>query len=237
MDASAADFGSAIACYGLCKDFGDGAEKRRVLHGVDVAIAPGQMTMLEGPSGCGKTTLISLIGGILAPTEGEVMLWGQRLRALSARDLGRFRLQHIGFVFQQFHLLPALTAAENVTLPLMARGWRKRPALDAAHALLAQLGMEAHANKQPLQLSGGQQQRVAIARALIHRPRLIICDEPTAALDARSGQKIMELLHTFVVDPDRACLVVTHDQRIHRFADRIIAMDDGRISNPSLPAS
>ena len=117
----AADSGSAIACYGLCKDFGDGAEKRRVLHGVDVAIAPGQMTMLEGPSGCGKTTLISLIGGILAPTEGEVMLWGQRLRALSARELGRFRLQHIGFVFQQFHLLPALTAAENVTLPLMAQ--------------------------------------------------------------------------------------------------------------------
>ena len=103
--------------------------------------------------------------------------------------------------------------------------------------MLAQLGMETHASKRPSQLSGGQQQRVAIARALIHQPRLIICDEPTAALDARSGQKVMELLHIFAVDPNRACLVVTHDQRIHRFADRIIAMDDGRISNPALLAS
>jgi putative ABC transport system ATP-binding protein len=188
------------------------------------------MTFLVGPSGCGKTTLISVIGGILSCEAGEVCVLGTELRALSNRALADFRLTNLGFVFQQFHLLPALSALENAAVPLVARGLGHRRAEERAAALLERLGLADEMRKFPTQLSGGQQQRVAIARALVHEPSLLICDEPTASLDARSGHTVMELLREVAVAPARAVIVVTHDSRIFELADRIAHMSDGVIA-------
>jgi putative ABC transport system ATP-binding protein len=149
----------------------------------------------------------------------------------------RFRRRNIGFIFQQYNLLPALTAAENAAVALIADGMAPAPARDKAAAILAQLGMAAHVDKLPRQLSGGQQQRVAIARALVHGPRLIVCDEPTAALDAATGHTVMDLLRAAAADARRCVLVVTHDNRIFNFADRIVEMEDGRIRNPAALAA
>jgi putative ABC transport system ATP-binding protein len=191
------------------------------------------MTLLVGPSGCGKTTLISAIAGMLTPDAGSIAVFGTELGTLSRRRLTAFRGATVGFVFQQFNLLPALTATENASIPLRVLG---RPAGEAnrrAAALLDRLGLAAQRDRFPGELSGGQQQRVAIARALVHAPRLVVCDEPTASLDADSGQAAMTLLRELAVRPDRAVIVVTHDDRIFRFADRIAHMADGRIARLS----
>jgi putative ABC transport system ATP-binding protein len=214
----------------VVKDFAlDGGTPVRVLHGIRGHIALGQLTMLVGPSGCGKTTLISILSGILSPTSGSVTVLGVPLTALKDHEKVLFRRQHIGFIFQQFNLLPTLTAAENAAIPLLAAGAKTRQALEASRATLASLGMADHAGKLPSQLSGGQQQRVAIARALVHNPRLIICDEPTASLDAQTGLSVLEALCDHARRPDKAVLVVTHDNRIFSFADRILTMSDGRL--------
>src|SRR5690606_20109495 len=167
--------------------------------------------------------------------EGEVELFGTRLGALSAARLAQFRAETIGFIFQQFNLLPALTAAENASVPLLVNGASEAQALRKARELLAAVGLEQHMDKFPAELSGGQQQRVAIARALVHEPRLVISDEPTASLDAQAGQRAMELLREHALRPDRAVIVVTHDNRIFHFADRIARMSDGRITGIELP--
>ncbi len=226
---------SAVRCRGIVKEFGSGESRVRVLHGVDLDIETGSMTYIVGPSGCGKTTLISVIAGILSADEGEVELFGTRLGALSARRLAQFRAETIGFIFQQFNLLPALTAAENASVPLLVNGASEAQALRKARELLAAVGLEQHMDKFPGELSGGQQQRVAIARALVHEPRLVISDEPTASLDAQAGQRAMELLRERALRPDRAVIVVTHDNRIFHFADRIARMSDGRITGIELP--
>ena len=187
------------------------------------------MTLLVGPSGCGKTTLISIIAGLLNPTAGDVAVLGRDLGSLSNGALVRFRQKHIGFVFQQLNLLPALTAAENAAVPLIIGGRPRRQAVAAAAGVLESLGMGDRLDALPAQLSGGQQQRVAIARALVHEPRLLVCDEPTAALDATSGQTVMELLRRVAVQPGRAVIVVTHDNRVLGFGDRIVSMNDGRV--------
>ena len=190
---------------------------------------PGELTLLVGPSGCGKTRLMSIIAGLLNPTAGQVTVLGEDLTRLRNGGLVRFRQRHIGFVFQQYNLLPALTAAENAAIPLVIAGRPRRQAVAAAAGVLDSLGMGDRLDALPAQLSGGQQQRVAIARALVHEPRLLVCDEPTAALDATSGQTVMELLRRVAVQPGRAVIVVTHDNRVFGFGDRIVSMNDGRV--------
>lgn len=218
-----------VRCRGVTKSFPAGDGDIEVLHGIDLDVPAGELTMLVGPSGCGKTTLISIIAGILSPTKGSGEAFGQTITRMRDSEKVAFRREYIGFVFQQYNLLPALTAAENAAIPLVAAGMPMVKAAKEAPAILSRIGMSAHLNKLPNQLSGGQQQRVAIARAVVHRPRLIVCDEPTAALDAESGQTVLEILRQAALAPGRGVIVVTHDSRIFHFADRIVAMEDGRI--------
>ena len=221
----------AVRCTGVEKHFGDGDARIQVLRGVDFTVKPGQLSFLVGPSGCGKTTLISVIAGLLDTTAGSVELFGQNTEQLGAEDRILFRRRNLGFVFQQYNLLPSLTAAENAAVPLLAAGLKRRDALDRSRGLLVRLGLEKRMEAYPSKLSGGQQQRVALARALVHEPRLIVCDEPTAALDHATGEAVMELLASSAVQPDRAVIVVTHDNRVFHFADSIAHMDDGRITH------
>ncbi len=222
---------AAITIRGVAKDFPVGDTSVRVLHGIDVAVRSGELTYLVGESGSGKTTLISIVAGILYPTEGQVEVFGTDIYTLSDTELVKFRLQTIGFIFQQYNLLPTLTAAENAAVPLIAAGMRRKQAVERSRDLLERLNIGGHADKLPRQLSGGQQQRVAIARALVHEPRLVVCDEPTAALDARSGRRVMDLLREVALVSGRAVIIVTHDNRIFDLADRILAMEDGRITH------
>ena len=218
----------------ICKDvkmaFKTAAGSVSVLKGVDFVAPAGMLTMLVGPSGCGKTTLISLIAGLLRGASGSMQVFGHEVSSMSASMLVPYRLKNIGFIFQQYNLLAGLTASENVAVPLVASGFDWPSALAKGKALLDTLGLGAHANKLPSQLSGGQQQRVAIARALVHSPKLLLCDEPTAALDGQAGQAVMTLLRDLAVAEDRAAIVVTHDPRVYSFADRVVHMEDGLIS-------
>jgi putative ABC transport system ATP-binding protein len=223
------DMTLAVSCRAVRKSFGEGEATVEVLRGVDFDAVQGKLTFLVGPSGCGKTTLISVIAGLLDRSAGQVELFGQDLQALTPRQRILFRRQTLGFVYQQFNLLPALTAVENVAVPLLAAGLRRSQAVDRAKALLVKLGLEHRLNALPDKLSGGQQQRVTLARALVHEPRLIVCDEPTAALDHATGEAVMQLLAENAVHPERAVIVVTHDNRVFHFADAIAYMDDGRI--------
>jgi putative ABC transport system ATP-binding protein len=213
----------------VAKEFLAGEVRTLALRDVDLDVGVGEMTLLVGPSGCGKTTLITVIAGLLRPTRGEVRVLGEDLRRLSDRRLARFRADNIGLVFQQYNLLPALTAAENVAVPLVIAGCPRRKAMARAAELLEASGLGPRVSWLPAQLSGGEQQRVAIARALVHRPRLLIADEPTAALDSGSGQTVMEMLRRAAGQPDRAVLVVTHDPRLFHFADRVAHLEDGRV--------
>jgi putative ABC transport system ATP-binding protein len=222
---------AGVVCRGVIKEFGDGDSKIRVLHGIDVAIPTSELALLVGPSGCGKTTLISIIAGLLYPTQGDVELFGTPQSQLRGRRLVQFRARNIGFVFQQYNLLPALTAAENVAVPLMIQGLARDVAVERALKVLDYVDLGKRARQKPSQLSGGQQQRVAIARALVHEPRLLVCDEPTAALDAKSGQTVMELIREVAVQPGRVVIVVTHDHRVFDYGDRILEMSDGRLDN------
>ncbi len=219
---------TAVSCTGITKWFGEGDARVEALRGLDLEIQMGELAMLVGPSGCGKTTLISIIAGLLDATEGELEVLGARPQKLKPEEKIVFRRKNLGFVFQQFNLLPTLSAAENVAVPLFVAGFPRRPAIEKASELLNDLGLGDHLRNLPSQLSGGQQQRVAIARALIHDPRLVVCDEPTSALDAKTGHKVMELFAEIAVRPNRALIVVTHDSRIFDFADVITHMEDGR---------
>lgn len=221
----------AISVRNVAKDFPVGDDKIRVLHDINVDVNAGELTYLVGESGSGKTTLISIIAGILYPTEGRVQVFDTEIYDLSDNDLVKFRLANIGFIFQQYNLIPTLTAAENAAIPLIADGMKRDAAVERSRVLLDKLNIANQADKFPRQLSGGQQQRVAIARALVHEPRLIVCDEPTAALDAKSGRRVMDLLREVALAEDRAVIIVTHDNRIFDLADRILAMEDGRITH------
>ncbi|MGH7965228.1 MAG: ABC transporter ATP-binding protein [Candidatus Binatia bacterium] len=227
----------AVSCHGVTKTYGTGSAAVQALRGIDLEVRMGELLMLVGPSGCGKTTLISVIAGILDHDDGRCLVFAHNLKEMGQRDRTRYRGHTIGFVFQAYNLLPTLTAAENVAIPLIINGKSRRDALATAQEALTRVGLADRTHALPAALSGGQQQRVAIARALVHSPKLIVCDEPTSSLDHETGHKVMEILRTVAVGADRALVIVTHDSRIFEFADRVAKMDDGRIekiaSSPS----
>ena len=211
------------------KSFGDGPDRIDVLKKVNLQACTGEIMMLVGPSGCGKTTLLSAIAGTLRVDAGNIQVFGSALETMSGGALTRFRSTHIGFIFQQFNLIPTLSVAENVGIPLLIQGVSASKALDRSRAILDKVGLGSRWKERPNKLSGGEQQRVAIARALVHEPPLVICDEPTAALDARNGEIVLDLFRQVARSPERAVIIVTHDNRIFPYADRIARMDDGEI--------
>lgn len=219
----------AVRCQNLTKTYDTGGQIVTALNNINLEITMGELMMLVGPSGCGKTTLISVIAGILNQDSGLCEIFGINLQKLSNKEKLNFRARNIGFVFQTFNLLPALNAAENVSIPLIINGVKRSIAERKAIELLTQVGLGDRWKSLPSQLSGGQQQRVAIARALIHNPKLIVCDEPTSALDHESGRNVMNLLKAVALQKDRSLVIVTHDARIFEFADRVAEMDDGHI--------
>ena len=219
----------AVLCRNVVKTYDAGGTKVTALRGIDLDVRLGELMMLVGPSGCGKTTLISVIAGILDPDQGDCHIFGQDFQSMTGRARTAYRGKNIGFVFQAFNLLPTLTAAENVSVPMLINGEPRRLAMERAEEALRRVGLADRCKSLPKQMSGGQQQRVAIARALVHGPKLIVCDEPTSALDHQTGHNVMELLREVAVGPDRALVIVTHDARIFEFADRIARMDDGRV--------
>ena len=219
----------AVRCRSLTKTYGAGDASVMALRGVDLDVRRGELLMVVGPSGCGKTTLISVIAAILGQDSGQCEVLGRDLKNMGQNERTRFRGESIGYVFQMFNLLPALSALENVSVPLLINGASRGEAESRADEALEAVGLGARRNALPAQLSGGQQQRVAIARALVHRPKLIVCDEPTSNLDHTAGHSMMELLRGVAKSPERALIVVTHDPRIFEFADRIARMDDGKI--------
>jgi putative ABC transport system ATP-binding protein len=219
----------AVLCRAVTKSYVSGPTKVMALRGVDLEVRLGELLMLVGPSGCGKTTLISVVAGILDHDEGECRVFQEDLRAMGRNPKTLFRGKNVGFVFQAFNLLPTLTALENVSIPLLLLGLKKAEAQSRALEMLSRVGLADRLQSLPAQLSGGQAQRVAIARALVHRPRLIVCDEPTSALDADTGHKVLEVFRGTALAEDRALIIVTHDNRIFNFADRIARMEDGRI--------
>jgi putative ABC transport system ATP-binding protein len=219
----------AVRCKGLTKTYHTEAAEVTALRGIDLQVNSGELVMLVGPSGCGKTTLISVIAGILSHDSGVCEVFDHDLSAMSDNQRTEFRGKNLGFVFQSYNLIPTLTATENVAVPLLINGSDFDSALGLARQALEHVELGDKLDSLPNHLSGGQQQRVAIARALAHQPRLIVCDEPTSALDHDTGAKVMELFRKVAVDSGRALVVVTHDVRILRFADKIAKMDDGLI--------
>jgi putative ABC transport system ATP-binding protein len=219
----------AVTCHGLTKTYGIGDAEVVALRGVDLDVRKGELLMLVGASGCGKTTLISIISAILEQDTGQCTVLGCDLQQMGEDELTRFRGKSIGLVFQAFNLLPALSALENVSVPLLLAGMARETAETKAKAVLESVGLGDRLDALPTRLSGGQQQRVAIARALVHEPELVICDEPTSNLDHQAGQDMMVLLRDVARTPERALIVVTHDNRIFDFADRSAHMEDGRI--------
>lgn len=225
----------AIECKGIEKSYGDDENKVYALKPTTIEIYKGQLTLLVGPSGSGKTTLISIIATILTPDAGELILLDQNMNNFSELEKARFRCDNIGIVFQSLFLIPTLTIAENIALPLIVSGLHEKEALEKAMELLEKIHLAHRANFSPRQLSKGQQQRVAIARAMINNSSILICDEPTSSLDHVSGFEIMQFLKDLSKNPTIAVVVVTHDPRIFTYADRIISMSDGEISPDFIP--
>jgi putative ABC transport system ATP-binding protein len=211
----------------VTKVLGSGAGKVHALRDVDITLRGGELTILMGPSGSGKTTLLSVLGCMLTPTAGTVHVCGHSTEGADTETLARLRRDHVGFVFQSYHLFPTLTAAENVQLALDIRGQRGRSARSKTYDALARVGLAHKILSYPTEMSGGEQQRVAIARAIVSDPSAILADEPTAALDGANGQAILAILAAIARDAERSVLVVTHDSRLISFANRIITIEDG----------
>jgi len=221
---------SLVRLSGVTKNFGEADAQTPVLLGIDLEIRAGELTLLMGPSGSGKTTLVSIIAGLLRPSDGRVELCGAPISELDEAGVSRVRRRHVGFIFQTYNLFPALTALDNVALGYRMRGQSLAEARDRAHAALVSVGLEARTGYLPAKLSSGQKQRVAIARALAGGPSIVIGDEPTAALDGPTAMSVMVLLRERVT-PESAVLVVTHDHRLERYAHRTVYMEDGRIAS------
>jgi putative ABC transport system ATP-binding protein len=212
---------------GLTKVYGSGAAEVRALAGVDLDLYESELVVLLGPSGSGKTTLLSVISGILRPDSGHVEVDGEDLWAMDSDRIADFRLHRIGFVFQDYHLFPRLTTAENVAIPLILKGRPWDAALAEAQKMLKIVGLESRAELPPVKLSGGEQQRVAIARAIVSQPQILILDEPTASLDGDTGKTIVGFIRNEVLNAKRCIVIVTHDTRIYEFANRVLHMEDG----------
>jgi len=220
----------AVQAREVVKWFGEGPSRTDAIRGVSLEAYFGEMLYIVGPSGSGKTTLLSILSGILRPNGGTVMVQGRDIWQLGEDDLADFRLRTLGFVFQDYHLFPRLTTAENVAIPLILQRRPWAEALATALRFLRIVGLESRAELPPIKLSGGEQQRVAIARAIVAEPEILIFDEPTASLDGETGRRIVEFIRTQVLSKSRCIVVVTHDARIAEFADRTITMEDGRIT-------
>jgi putative ABC transport system ATP-binding protein len=218
-----------IQAQGLTKTYAQGEAAMRALDDVSLDVRRGELMLLVGPSGSGKTTLLSILGCILRPTSGTLRIMGEDVSRMSERDLPAVRRERIGFIFQAFNLFPTLTAGQNVALALDLKGIGGRLARERAAALLEQVGLGGKLDAYPADLSGGQKQRVAIARALAGDPPAILADEPTAALDSHSGRAVMDLLKTLARERGRAIAIVTHDNRMLGYADRLVRLEDGRI--------
>lgn len=223
---------AAIELKGLTKTYGTGALAFQALKGIDLTVKQGEFMMLVGPSGSGKTTLLSILGCVLSPTDGEAYLFGEKLHGRRESDLPDLRLSYIGFIFQGHNLIPALNLEDNVAFPLVLRGYSRHDALTEAREVLTAVGLADKLKRHPEDLSGGQRQRVAIARALAGKPPLILADEPTAALDAQTGQQVTELLKKLSTERGHTVVVVTHDNRIFHYADRTVHIEDGLLVPP-----
>ena len=219
----------AVLVDNVTKTFTNGETPTYALREASFSAPCGELSMIVGPSGCGKTTLLSVICGTMEIDSGRIEVFGNDLGEMTDAEITGFRSRNVGFIFQQFNLIPTLTLVENVSIPLLLQGKGRKIAEERAAAALKDLGLGNRIRSFPKQLSGGQQQRVAIARALVHEPRLIICDEPTASLDSKTGHHALELLKQNALRADRCVIVVTHDSRIFSFADRISEMEDGRV--------
>ncbi len=219
----------AIIAKGVEMEFKSQKRCFQILKGIDLAIPKGNIQLLMGPSGSGKTTLLSILAGLMTPTRGKVSLLGEDITNMSRHKLTQFRQKNIGFIFQNFNLFPALTASENIEVALNIQGVNGKTAKYQARLLLEQVGLENQAAQKPSDLSGGQKQRVAIARALAGSPRLIMADEPTAALDSKSGHSVIQLLRSLAKEQGCTVLMVTHDPRIIDVADSVTYLEDGAL--------
>ena len=218
-----------ISIRGLKKVYRVGEERVRALNGVDLDIYPGEFVCIIGRSGSGKSTLLNMMAGLEKPTRGSIVIAGQHLEKLSESQLVNFRLQHIGFIFQQFNLFPSMTAVENVSMPLVYRGVGLRKRKAAATAMLREVGLDKHISHRPSQMSGGQQQRVGIARALVASPEVIFADEPTGNLDSRTSEEILSLIQRIACKDGHTLVMVTHDPTVAAHADRVVNILDGLI--------
>ena len=218
-----------VVCENIVKRFNKGEAEVKALQGITLEIYKNELLMIVGPSGCGKTTFVYVLSTLRDFEEGNCEVLGKDIRSMSDEEKTAFRGENIGFVFQSFNLLPSLSAVQNIALPLTIAGVRRKEALKSAGEILEAVGLVGKADVKPNGLSGGQQQRVAIARALIHKPKLIICDEPTSSLDHDSGQVVMQLLKKITQKRGTSMIIVTHDNRIYQYADRIATMEDGKI--------
>lgn len=225
-----------IVAKGVKKVYDSGKVKVEALKGVDFSVREGEMVAVMGPSGCGKTTLLNCISGLDDITGGEIYIRGKPLSKMNDRERTRFRAEKIGFVFQAYNLLPVLTSAENVELPLLISGIQPKEARKKAAEALKSVGLEDWQNHKPAELSGGQQQRVAIARSLVNKPEIVFGDEPTGNLDSESSREIMELLKRLNKENRQSYIIVTHDYNVGRMADRIVMMRDGLIEKDFTPA-
>jgi len=219
-----------VTCNQLKKSYGDEKESRVVaLSGLDLTVQAEELLMLVGPSGCGKTTLLSIMSGILTQDSGDCILFGHDLNKMKDDQKSALRKNKVGFVFQAFNLIPMLSALENTTIPLILNGFDPQEANSIAAKLLTRVGLGSRLDALPSHLSGGEKQRVAICRGCIHKPGLIVCDEPTSNLDHQTGIQVLKLLKELAISEKSALVIVTHDPRIFDFADRLLHMDDGRI--------